>query len=277
MRACIVSVQSAKEGFVRDDPENPIPISFVGIVDFDLENLPSSPRHRFYPEENIDHALSLIRECDVAVCYQLDYTLDMLKQYDSDINRETRFFDIHGYIEGELEKRVKMDTVARAFDMHRTVTSGLACVSFFKKGQISKLLQCIRRDLDILLKCTRHILTQDELVLEYDSKEQVLDISMWKDVIKDYAKPKMTKTDIQQVLEELDRIDPLEVPQMPKKTYRVFNRAQAFKHVHDYGGRIVKKKRGFDVLDKHDQKIGIGTEKVENDFQVSFVQNDLNV
>ena len=189
MKIAIVSVQTQKSSF-----DMPNPVSFCGITEFDLTNIPAnSPPTKIFTQQTIGNAVDIIARCDVAACFA-DFTIDAMNQYSSsDLNATTRHFDIHFYLECELQTRVKLATLGHSFNLSRTVMDGRACVTFFKDKQYAKITECIRRDNEIMFRFLQHIWTEESLTLSHNNKDVVCDVSAFRSVIEDLAKPSIAE------------------------------------------------------------------------------------
>jgi DEAD/DEAH box helicase domain-containing protein len=111
---------------------------------------PVADRYRIYHEKDAGQLIADLRRADLIVGYNLiRFDYEVLRAYTSDRLEDLPTVDMLVDLERVLGWRPRLDDVAAATLGERKSADGLAAVRWFRSGQIEKVIDYCRRDVEI--------------------------------------------------------------------------------------------------------------------------------
>lgn len=109
-----------------------------------------------YLESDAERLVAALREADLIVGYNLlGFDYEVLRHYTEDLLLDLPTLDMLQEIHRTLGWRLKLDDVAAATLGEGKSADGLQAVRWFKQGQIQKVIDYCRRDVEVTWKVYR--------------------------------------------------------------------------------------------------------------------------
>jgi len=110
-------------------------------------------QYRTYLEQDVDDLIASLREADLVVGYNvLRFDYEVLRHYTDDPLRDLPTVDMLDHIQRSLGFRLKLDDVAAATLGEGKSADGLQAVRWFRQGQLQKVIDYCRRDVEVTWK-----------------------------------------------------------------------------------------------------------------------------
>ncbi len=114
---------------------------------------PAEDMYRTYLEQDAKHLVAALRNANLIVGYNLlRFDYEVLRRYTEDPLLDLPTVDMLDDIHRTLGWRLKLDDVAAATVGERKSADGLQAVRWFRQGQIQKVIDYCRRDVEVTWK-----------------------------------------------------------------------------------------------------------------------------
>ena len=112
--------------------------------------------YRTYEEQDAKLLVATLREADLVVGYNLlRFDYEVLRRYTDDALLDLPTVDMLDHIHRELGWRLKLDDVAAATLGEGKSADGLQAVRWFREGQLQKVTDYCRRDVEVTWRLYR--------------------------------------------------------------------------------------------------------------------------
>lgn len=172
-----VQVQQKDKSFTGD-----IPVSMAAcLVD---RYIPFNDREQreatIYSLEDVGCLIQDLRKSNLVVTYGT-YCFDALEKYyesDSPMHFDFSILDLQEYITGQLDERVYLDTLGRAYKLPRLVTNGLSYINLWNQGKLEDMERALIRDVRIIEVAFDRFMTSStvKLIDPRDDTPKIIDI-----------------------------------------------------------------------------------------------------
>ncbi|MGD1991692.1 MAG: ribonuclease H-like domain-containing protein [Anaerolineae bacterium] len=106
--------------------------------------------YQVYQETDVDRLIADLQAADLVVGYNvIRFDYEVLRAYTTDLLRDLPTVDMLVDLHRELGWRPRLDDVAAATLGQRKSADGLAAVRWFRAGQIEKVIDYCRRDVEV--------------------------------------------------------------------------------------------------------------------------------
>lgn len=105
-----------------------------------------------YRKEEVKRLIDTLRNSNLVITFGT-YCFDVLEKYypsDSPMHFDFSILDLQEYISGQLETRVYLDTLGRAWNLPRLVKNGLSYIALYEQGKLTEMIKSLSRDIEIM-------------------------------------------------------------------------------------------------------------------------------